>query len=144
VGPRLTRALANLSCKLLCVADTSQRQDTMTASPGPDNRKPPRNSPSACDCQPHIKFVGYATHNSLQDKLASARVNLGPTPSTTSETPPSHQATPVDAIELNNHLPFNILLIYSHTVHHTGSRLAKHHSVFYIVYLNGFQLFVET
>jgi hypothetical protein len=88
--------------------------------------------------------MAYATHNSLQDKITGAHINLGPTPSTTGETPPSHQATPVDVIELNNHLPFNILLIYSHIVHHMGSRLAKHYSIFYTVYLNRFQLFVET
>jgi hypothetical protein len=74
----------------------------------------------------------YATHNSLQDKLTSARVNLGPTPPTTGQTPPSHQATPVDVIEFSNHLPFNVLLIYSHVVHHTGSRLAKQYFILYI------------
>jgi hypothetical protein len=76
--------------------------------------------------------LGYATHNILQDKLTSAGVDLGPTPSTTGETPPPHQATPVDAIEFNNHLPFNSLLIYSHTVHNTGSCLAKHYFILYI------------
>jgi hypothetical protein len=73
-------------------------------------------------------------HNSLQDKLTSTRTILDPSPSTSSETPPSHQATPVDVIEFNIYLLFNILLIYSHVVHHTGSRLAKHYSIFYIVF----------
>jgi hypothetical protein len=53
------------------------------------------------------------------------------------------KATPVDEIDFNNHLSFNTLSIYSHTAHHTGSRLAKHY-LLHIVYLNGFQLFVKT